>query len=458
MALNPLPSGTETLLWRRRTWTRGRRCCLGPQLAEIADAFNDGGSITLDSFIAAANARGARQRDTHKPLTRDYLSRKFAANTSKTQYQAGQVILALILALSQERAKRMAPKNVDPLWGDGLLDPLQVTLLLYGVSYAGSSPRPVPMALNSSAVHLNIACPLVDDPLAEHRLPSAVGGEVVLDFVKDQIEDKVTDGVGEVVEIPLTKKQAAQVSVCASLLLYGHKMTVTAKPNLLYHKDGVKPSVTRIDALLEFQDDYWNNYLSIDRWMLETSLTVSCLGGAWCQTSRSNGRCRTVCGSTTILIWLPRRRMTPESLRTFQNQRDAVCAIIVRASDLVAGWGTLERNMEFAKDTGNAGDAPLTVIYYRTPHYSVDTSWAGSEIRLTGTICARDKPFALKLGGPKPLWCRIPARSNLLPRTQRVEARWQREPSPWPIRNLRMIAAVVPTRSRVWPMANPRSC
>lgn len=43
-------------------------------------------------------------------------------------------------------------------------------------------------------------------------------------------------------------------------------------------------------------------------------------------------------------------------------------------------------------------------ITFRTDEqfYTVNTAWAGSTIELTGTICAFDKPFTLKLGGHKP--------------------------------------------------------
>ncbi len=45
-----------------------------------------------------------------------------------------------------------------------------------------------------------------------------------------------------------------------------------------------------------------------------------------------------------------------------------------------------------------------SVVTFRTEEqsYRVDTAWAGSTIRLTGAICAFDKPFTLKLGGHKP--------------------------------------------------------
>ena len=102
-------------------------------------------------------------------------------------------------------------------------------------------------------------------------LPVLSAANPLTSAIMDQVRDQVTGEVQDFAEVPLGEVDAAQVSVCASLLLYGHKMTVTTAPNLIYHwqTDGTAPHSTRTDVVLTFQDDYWDNYLSIDRWVLE---------------------------------------------------------------------------------------------------------------------------------------------------------------------------------------------
>jgi hypothetical protein len=342
-----------------------------PQVAEMADAFNDGGYISLDSFIASANAKGAKQKGTTNPLTRNYLTQKFAAFAGKMQYAPGQVLPAFVLALGKERARRFPPANPDPLWGDGLLDPLQLTLMLYAVSYSSAAPLPAQAPLLSVAA-FNSAIVLA----------SAVNP--IEEFVKDQIKDQLTGELQDAVEIPLGEREAAQVSVCASLLLYGHKVRVTATPNLIYHRqtDGTAPWSTRVDALLTFEDDYWDNYLAIDRWMLNTlgNCTLPRRGpveGKPIVWSMSDGLiahgnynitpAATDVDGKGVANWQTVVETTPLTRRTFDNQRDAVGAAIVRAGSLVPGWSGLERIVGLLKDTGNTGDSPITVMYYVDP-------------------------------------------------------------------------------------------
>ena len=342
-----------------------------PQVAELAAAFNDGGYLGLDAFIAAANDRGARQRGTTLPLTRDFLSRKFSAYPGKSQYQPGQVLPAFVLALGQERARRFPPASPDPLWGDGLLDPLQATLLLYATSYASAAPLPT---------RADVPIPSAPGSLAALAVvPNPIEG-----FVRDHLRDVVTGEVQDAVQIPLGEREAAQASLCASLLLYGHKVTVTATPSLIYHRqtDGAVPWSTRLDALLTFQDDYWDNYLAIDRWMLTTlgdcvlprrgpvegkPIEWSVSDGLAAHGSFSITPAVTDVDGKGVASWQAVVESTPSSRRTFENQRDAVGAAIVRAGSLVPGWSGLERVVGLLRDTGNTGDAPVTVLYYLDP-------------------------------------------------------------------------------------------
>ncbi len=402
----PLGEADATLAGTR--YDQGLPLMFSPQVAELADAFNDGGFVSLDSFITAANSQGAKQPGANEPLTRDYLTQKFADYAGQTQYEPGQVLLAFVLALDKERAARFPSENADPLWGDGLLDPLQFTLLLYGVSYSGagrvSSQLPLPVGVGFQDANVSF----VDGPNRPSQMASAAGADPIGDFIKDQIQGQVEGAVQGVIEVPLDKAEAAQVSVCASLLLYGHKMTVTTTPKLIYHNDGSKPWSTRVDVTLTFQDDYWDNYLPIDRWMLENLGNCKLprrgsVEGKPLEWSVSDGLSdhgnfnitpsQTDGDGKASANWQTVPETTPEDQRTFDNQRDAVGAVIVRAGSLVPGWSGLEYIVGQLKDTGNTGDSPLTVIYYIGRGYKVDGPFG--ETHIFGEICSLDVPFTL---------------------------------------------------------------
>ena len=313
-----------------------------------------------------------------------------------------------MLALGKERAARFPPENADPLWGDGLLDPLQLTLLLYSVSYSGTGSVSSQAPLPASAVHQARNVSFINDPSRASLMVSVAGSDPIGDFIKDQIQGQVEGAVQGVIEVPLDTVEAAQVSVCASLLLYGHKMKVTTTPKLIYHNDGSKPWSTRVDVILTFQDDYWDNYLPIDRWMLENLGNCELprrgpVEGKPLEWSVSDGLSdhgnfsiipsQTDGDGKASANWQTVPETTPKDQRTFKNQRDAVGAVIVRAGSLVPGWSGLERIVGLLKDTGNTGDAPLTVIYYISQGWKVDGRLGESHI--FGEICSLDKAFTL---------------------------------------------------------------
>ena len=411
------PLGEQDTALATRRLEQGLPLFFIPQLAEMADAYKDGSLIPLDSFIAAANGRGAKQKGTDLPLTREYLTRKFAGYVGQAHYEDTQVLPAFVLALSRERAKHDPPVKPDPLWGDGLLDPLQVTLLLYSVSYAGADSLATP-AKTPGLVSLSLFGGLTSNPMMMLWTMSLASEDPIGDFVKGKIRGKVVTELQKEIGIPLNKKDAARVSVCASLLLFGHKMKVTTTPNLLYHKDGIKPWTTEVRVELRFQDDYWSNYLPIDRWMIENLFDCSLphRGPVVAQSlewSVSDGLSEhgnfdvtaehTDDNGIALASWHTVPETTPKFQRTFYNQRDAVGAILVRANGLVPNWPNLERIVNSLRDTGGVGNAPLTVIYYQTPRYRVDT-FIGlySQVPVKGMICDLEQPFTLQVDGQNP--------------------------------------------------------
>ncbi len=328
-----------------------------PTLVEgMARAYADGVLVSVDDFIAGLVEQGAELRfpysTTGEELNKETFSIVLLSYSFDIfdEYQEGQALPALVVKLGQERANRQGLAEVDPTWSDGYLDPLQFTLLLF------TSMVPY------------------DDLISGDFSLQGVG-----DFAANKIKDKIASEVGTVVEVPLGKAQAAQVSLCASLLLYGHKMTVKNDPNLLWHERSGVPSLTKVTALLEFMDDYYDNFLAIDRWVLEKfgKCTLPRKGPIegkpleWSVSSGLEGHgdydiapLATDENGEALASWRTVKEKSPECRWTFTNQRDAVGANIVRASNLVPGWSTLEQIVGFLKDTGNTGDAPLTVLYY----------------------------------------------------------------------------------------------
>jgi len=402
--------GEADIALAEERYSQGLPLLFLPQVAEMADAYNDGGYVSLDAFIAAANNQGAKQQGTNEPLTREYLTQKFGEYAGKAQYEAGQVLPAFVLALGRERTTRFPTENPDPLWGDGLLDPLQLTLLLYSISYSGAGRLSAQSSLTAAVAYQDVEVSFVRDPVQAPPKAGVAQKDRVKDWIKDQIADQVTGEVQDFVEVPLGEIEASQVSICASLLLYGHKLEVKNTPNLLYHKDGEKPWTTQVDITLTFQDDYWGNYLQIDRWVLENLAgcdlphqgPVEGKPLKWSVSDGLNGH-----GNFNVIpsqtngmgqasaSWQTVPETTPKSQRGFHNQRDAVGAIIVRAGSLVPGWSGLERIVGLLRDTGNTGDAPLTVIYYIPPGYKVTGQEGQQQVTYSGLICDLEKPFTL---------------------------------------------------------------
>jgi hypothetical protein len=285
------------------------------------------------------------------------------------------------MALAAERAARLDVPDPDPVWGDGFLDPLQFTLLLHAVLFSGSEESPARI----------FAAPI--SPLA--------GGTSPENFVKGRIRGVIAGKIGKELEVPLTKGQAAKASLCASLLLYGHKLTGAAQPNPIWHNDGVKPAVSKVEVALVFQDDYWNNYLEIDRWLLEKAGCVLPRQGPvagkpveWDAThlipdhgSFDLTQSVTDDDGHAFATFRTVPETTPPNRRTFEHQRSVQGYVTARVSGLVPGWSRLEWIVtRLNPKTGAEADANLEVRYYD------DTRAEDYRIRIAGSTTCCKKP------------------------------------------------------------------
>lgn len=278
--------------------------------------------------------------------------------------ETGFVLPSLVRELGQERARRMGLEEVDPAWGDGRLDPLQFTLLSFTIF---AKPSAVTRALS---------------PAGSSGLPKIQlhQGNPLLGLIKDQAEGVITSGVQNAIELPLDKQDAAKVSVCGSLILYGHKIAMTNTPDLLWHKPKA-PSLTKVEMTLTFEDDYYDNWANA-----VLGSAVSDLAGCkfprkgpiegkpieWSVSSGLEGH-----GSFNIMpaftnefgkalaSWETVTDDYPEACQVFEKQRDAVGATEAVVSGLLPGWSTVETIVTFLNpETGGQGHDPLTVLYY----------------------------------------------------------------------------------------------
>ena len=308
-------------------------------------------------------------------LTSDLLGAMMYSYTVSGEYEPevpmeeGTVLPALVRALGQERAKRASDQFVDPVWGDGRLDPLQFTLLSFTIF-----AKPVAPASYGSSAGLTRTSHFQTNPAADFIK------DKIKDQIKDKVEDEITSAVQGVVEVPLDKKDAAKLSVCGSLILYGHKLAMKNTPDLLWHAPKA-PNVTQVELTLTFEDDYYDNWARAVLGSAVTDLTgcafprkgpIEGKSIKWDVSSGLEGHgSYDITGSVTddlgksLATWRTVTDNTPNACQVFEKQRDAVGATEAMVTGLLPGWSTVETAVTFLNpNTGGQGNAPLTVLYY----------------------------------------------------------------------------------------------
>lgn len=157
------------------------------------------------------------------------------------------ITAVFLWVLGQERARRFGGE--DPMWGDGLLDPLQFTLLNYTIfSKAAADQRTREASFGPGF-----------KPASPGKFIKGKAKDFIKDQFKDQAKDAATDVLQDILGVPLDPLEGAQVSVCASLLLYGHKVYLENDPRDIWRKRSGTPNSTTVSLLLNFEDDYSNN-------------------------------------------------------------------------------------------------------------------------------------------------------------------------------------------------------
>jgi hypothetical protein len=365
--------------------TAGKPLVLPPQIDELSAAFTDGVLVTLDSFVATMALRGATVEASGEPLSVFFLEELMTPVLASTELGPEQTLLAWVAILGQERAARDGTVT-DPVWGDRALDPIQFVLLLNAVMYSGPDhPASGPTFWSGPTLGLESV--------------GAVGGEVG-GYVEGLVETQVA--------IPITTETAAKTSLCASLVLYGYKTTITVTPNPIWHHqlDGVVPWTAVMKATLTFQDDYWDNYYGPKKDLIDVAeCSLPKQGPAedgleleWDASAPlpEHGSfdiaASTTNGGEAVATFRAIEEKVPAAKRIFDNQRDAVGRVKIQATGALPGWETLEWFVTNLKETGTAGTANLTILYYIDP--CVPTNLEGGLAALTcapswnGTVVA----------------------------------------------------------------------
>lgn len=361
----------------------GSPLLLPPQIDDLAIAFDDGVLVSLDSFVAEMDLRGATVEATGAPLSADFLGELASSLLAKPELGPDETLLAFVLALGQERATRLGT-GIDPVWGDRALDPIQFVLLLDAVLYSGAD-HPV-------------SGPASVAPGSKAQSAGAVAGEVG-GYLEGLAEQQL--------EIPITTESAAETSLCASLILYGYKTTLTVVPNPIWHHqlDGNVAWTTQVTATMDFQDDYWNNYYGPKKDIIDAAGCKLPKQGPvddglkveWdASEPLSKHGSFDIAGATTkdgkaMATFRAVEETTPAKKRLFENQRDAVGAVKIQASGALPGWSTLEWFVTNLKETGTSDTANLTILYYIDPCLPTALEGGLAELQCTPTWTGTSK-------------------------------------------------------------------
>lgn len=348
----------------------------------MAEAYAGGRLVDAEGFSEGLTEQGVELAFPYdlegSEIDFEFLSSMFYSftivgeSTPDMPLTSGYVLPSLVRELGQERARRMNLDSADFAWGDGRLDPLQFTLLTF-TTFA----KPV-SATRSLRLSEGFRPPGIRVFQANPGADFIKGK--VLDMIKDEGEGALTSAFQDVLEVPLDKKDAAKVSVCGSLILYGHKVSITNTPDLLWHQPK-SPSLAKVEATLTFEDDYYDNWANA-----VLGSAVSDLAGCafprkgpiegkpieWSVSSGLEGHgAYDITASVTnedgkaLASWRTVRDEYPEACQVFENQRDAVGATEAVVSGLLPGWSTVETIVTFLNpETGGQGNDPLTVLYY----------------------------------------------------------------------------------------------
>lgn len=221
----------------------GQPVLLEDHILAMASAYQAGILVSLDSFIVSLQEWGVVGKAPPGILTIEHFSNGFAGLPTQDEYAHGELWPAFVLHLGLERATR-EDKQIDPIWGDGMLDPLQFTLFSFTVFLAASTEDNVshwdgrnPLR-QVGAISSFLPAYLLTGAIDTHLLASNPMIEPGIDIITTNwedwlnepfnkaIADAIANFIGSMVGLPFTKSEAIKASICASVILYSHKLTL----------------------------------------------------------------------------------------------------------------------------------------------------------------------------------------------------------------------------------------
>lgn len=176
---------------------------LESHLALIGAAYGSGMFINLESFIAEMNRSGFYALASGGEVTLDYLSQNLSYLLDQDEFAPQEIQIALILALGRTRAGLLYGEALDPVWGDGLLDPLQSSLFWILLDQVAAQTQ---SAAAQSSAHLGA----LPNPQRQGPLGDLLGS--------------------------LGETSAHLSEYCNTALIFGHQSQLTLSENQLYRQ------------------------------------------------------------------------------------------------------------------------------------------------------------------------------------------------------------------------------
>jgi len=220
---------------------------LEDHILAMASAYQTGMLVTLDSFIETLQAWEIEGKTPSGNITIEHFTDGFEGLPEQDEYSLGELWPAFILHLGLERAARDDTLD-DPVWGDGMLDPLQFTLFsnlvfmtaedVNDVSHWGRQNPLRQMGAFASLIPSylltsrdNPGMPLNDMSLVESGvdITDLDWEEFIQKNFTKVIADRIRDYISSLVGLPFTRSEAIKAIICASVILYSHEMTLESE-------------------------------------------------------------------------------------------------------------------------------------------------------------------------------------------------------------------------------------
>jgi hypothetical protein len=345
------------------------------QAGLIAQSFQSGTMFSVDNFIDAAVDAGATPVAGTDPLTRDYLTALLTPLVQQSTFTVDDILPALVLALGRARLRQSGAESTDALWSDGQLDPLQLTLLLYAIQFAGSANA-------SSAIMARTVAPAAHPSALAVRRSTVGASALKLPFF---LNPKAIIGsiIGKLVKFPVGPVQSAKAVICTSIMLNSYKFQMAASERDLWHHDPSEPEHpyrSQITATLTF------NFVpnGLGSWLLpKIGCTVPPLGAApgksvtWSvddplpdHGGLVDQQAQTDADGKAEATYQTVNEIVPAGLQT-ALEKSVTGLVQVRATGLVPAW----KRLEYAVGVGviNPTDAAVRLnVQYHEPPQALD--------------------------------------------------------------------------------------